>query len=367
MMLPENYSESFKDRELVHSLAAKLENFAGRPMRFMEVCGTHTMSIFRHGIRSLLPSNIELVSGPGCPVCVTSVEDIDCMVGLACEPRVILATFGDLLRVPGTQGSLLEAQALGAKVEVVYSPADALKIASEHPSNEVIFLGVGFETTAPGVAAALLEASSQNMTNFFVYSAHKTMPKALETLLSDPELKIDGLICPGHVSTIIGVKAYEPLASEKKIPCVIAGFEPADILQAILMLAKQVSDGRFEVENGYVRAVTREGNPRAREIIYKAFEQCEARWRGLGVIEASGLAIRPSLAMHDASKRFDCKKIKNGSIEPKGCLCGEVIKGKKRPPECKLFSKTCTPTRPVGPCMVSSEGSCAAYYKYGGV
>jgi len=364
-MNPENYSASFKKRELVQALAARLNGFRDRPLRFMEVCGTHTMSIFKHGIRSLLPPNIELVSGPGCPVCVTSVEDIDNMIGLADEPNVILATFGDLLRVPGTQGSLSEAKARGAKVEIVYSPADALKIAFDHPSYNVIFLGVGFETTVPGIAAALLEAAQRNLTNFLIYSAHKTMPKALDALLSDPDVNIDGLICPGHVSTIIGTKAYEKLAREKRMPCVIAGFEPADILQAILMLAKQVYEGRFEVENSYIRAVAHEGNPRARQIIYEAFEPCEAVWRGLGIIESSGLAIRPHLSIHDASKRFDMKGEKEQAREPKGCLCSEIIKGKKKPPECKLFSKSCTPTNPVGPCMVSSEGSCAAYYKYG--
>ena len=366
-MMPESYSTSFKDKKLVRALISKLAVFKNRPMRFMEVCGTHTMSIFRHGIRSILPSNIELISGPGCPVCVTSAQDIDNMIALASYPNVIIATFGDLIRVPGTNGSLAEARAKGAKVEIVYSPTDALKIAYNNPSAEVVFLGIGFETTVPGVAASLLEAYEKQITNFSIYSVHKTMPKALDVLLSDPELKIDGLICPGHVSAIIGAKSYESLAQTKQIPCVVAGFEPADIVQAILMLAKQVDKGQHEVINCYPRAVSWEGNQRALHIMYKAFKPCKTVWRGLGPIESSGLEIKDYLTMFDASSRFSLKEAGYGSANPKGCLCGEVIKGKKKPVECSLFAKACTPTKPIGPCMVSSEGSCAAYYKYGGV
>ncbi len=363
-MIDERYSAPYKDKKLVQAIASRLNMFQERPMRFMEVCGTHTMSIFRHGIRSILPSNVELVSGPGCPVCVTSQADIDAMIGLAGQPGVIVATFGDLLRVPGTKGSLASAKARGARVEIVYSPADALKIACANPDHDVVFLGIGFETTVPAVAAALLEARSRSIRNFFVFSSHKTMPRALHALLADPELRIDGLLCPGHVSTIIGAKAYEPLAETKNVPCVIAGFEPADILQGIYMLAKQVYEGRHGVENCYSRAVTWHGNERAIKVMERAFEPCDAVWRGLGKIDSSGLAISPTLSMHDASKHFGMWSQTTVTPDPRGCLCGEVIKGKKRPPECPLFSRACTPTSPVGPCMVSSEGSCAAYFRY---
>ena len=356
--------DAYRSRKVAEGLSNKILAAAERPMRFMEVCGTHTMSIFRHGIRSLLPSLIHLVSGPGCPVCVTSAEDIDHMMDLALLPEVTVATFGDLVRVPGSHGSLAEARAEGAQVKVVYSPTDALETARKHPETTVCFLGIGFETTTPAVAATILQAWHGNTENFCVYSTHKLMPPALDVLMSDPLLNIDGLLCPGHVSSITGARAYEPLALKYNLPCVVAGFEPADILRGIYMLVRQVSEGKCRVENAYERAVSWEGNSRARQVVQEVFEPVETRWRGLGTIMESGLGIRRKFGDFDARVRFNLEKRR--AREPLGCLCHEIIKGKAVPSSCPLFSIRCTPVHPVGPCMVSSEGTCAAYYKYGG-
>ncbi len=355
--------ETYRDRGLVEALSGMVKAAARRPMRFMEVCGTHTMSIFRYGIKSILPHEIELISGPGCPVCVTPAGEIDQMIGLSRIPGVMVATFGDLVRVPGSRGSLVEARAEGAQVEVVYSPADALEMAVETPDKTVVFLGIGFETTAPAVAATILQAGKTGLDNFCVYSSHKLMPPALKVLLSDPALDVDGLLCPGHVSTIIGAGAYEPLADKYQIPCVVAGFEPADILCGICMLARQVSEGRCQVENAYERAVPRVGNERALAVTKTVFEPCTARWRGFGPIKSSGLSIIENLRDFDARSRFGLEEMI--APEPAGCRCDQVIKGMAQPPSCPLFAAACTPARPVGPCMVSSEGTCAAYYKYG--
>lgn len=330
----------------------------------MEVCGTHTMAIFRNGLRSILPEGLELISGPGCPVCVTSASHIDAILKMAQEPQVRIALFGDLFRVPGSNGlSLAHASSQGAKVDIVYSPIDSLELAKKHPDDLVIFLGVGFETTTPGVAATILAAQNGNIDNFAVFCTHKVMPPPLIALLNDPELQIDALLCPGHVSTIIGAGAYQPLAETYNLACVVGGFEPADILQALIMLAKQVGRGEARVENAYTRAVRWEGNARAQQMVNEIFEPVDMEWRGLGTIPLSGLAIRERYGHFDAEKRVDIELVP--AEEPRGCRCGEVLKGKERPTQCPLFGSRCTPSNPVGPCMVSSEGTCAAFYKYG--
>lgn len=362
-MLPDNLSEAFRDRELAARLTEHIHNAVNRPVRLMEVCGTHTMSIFRHGIRSLLPETVELLSGPGCPVCVTSAGDIDQIIELAADPGVILATFGDLLRVPGSKGkNLAEARAEGAGVEIVYSPSDALNIAL-NTDRMVVFPAIGFETTIPVIAASVLEAKMKDIGNFLLLVSHKVVPPALNTLLVDPELEVDGLLCPGHVSAIIGARAYEPLAERYGMPCVIAGFEPLDVLSAIYMLVRQIREGKGEVENAYGRVVGDAGNVKARQMIDRVFEPCAARWRGLGEIAGSGLALRPEFHEYDARTYFGLPLL--SVPEPKGCRCGEILTGKVNPRQCPLFNTRCTPTHPIGPCMVSSEGTCAAYSRYG--
>ena len=364
-MLPDSITDGFRDPELAARLSQQIHAAASRPLRLMEVCGTHTMAIFRHGIRSLLPATVDLISGPGCPVCVTSAGDIDQIIDLAGRPDVTLATFGDLLRVPGSNGmNLAEARAEGASVEIVYSPAEALKIAQK-TSRTVVFPAIGFETTIPVIAATALEARQKGIGNFKLLVTHKVVPPALSALLGDPELAVDGLLCPGHVSAIIGAKAYEPIAAAFHIPCVIAGFEPLDILSAVTLLVRQHHEGRATVENCYGRVVSAEGNPSARAMIDRVFAPCDARWRGLGEIPGSGLALRPEFSDLDARAAF--RLVAREVPEPKGCRCGEILTGKVKPPQCPLFNTRCTPTRPVGPCMVSSEGTCAAYSKYGGL
>lgn len=328
----------------------------------MEVCGTHTVSIFRNGIRSLLPETISLLSGPGCPVCVTAQNEIDAFIELAKLNDVIIATFGDLIRVPGGNSSLQKEQAKGRDVRVVYSTFDAIELAKKNPDKKVIFLGVGFETTAPTISASILAARDLNLNNYFVISAHKLLPPALFALAKNKETKIDGFILPGHVSVIIGVNAYIPFFEKYNIPCVIAGFEPIDILQSILMLTKQIEDDAPKLENAYKRAVNFDGNPKALSTLDAVFETADATWRGLGVIPLSGLKIRKEYEAFDAQKVFGIEF--SESEDPKGCACGEILLGLKIPPQCPLYKKTCTPIQPVGPCMVSSEGTCAAYYRY---
>jgi len=357
------FVDEYRDSALAAGLLEGIRGATTRELKFMEVCGSHTVAIFKSGIRDLLPGNIRLVSGPGCPVCVTSVEDIDKAVAISREPGVILATFGDMMRVPGSTTSLQKAKADGSDIRVVYSPFDALKLAESNPSSKVVFFAAGFETTSPAVAATLGRAVEAGTKNFLVFSVHKTIPGAMRGLLDTPKLKIDGFICPGHVSTIIGSKPYRFIAEEYKRAAVVTGFEPVDILQSTLMLIRQVKEGRPSVEIQYLRAVSEDGNPKAREILYRYFEPSDSNWRGIAVIPGSGLKLRDEFKDHDAEKVFD---IKTGEPrEVKGCSCGEVLQGIKTPPECKLFGKACTPDDPVGACMVSYEGSCAAYYKYG--
>ena len=355
--------DTYRDGETARKIAEHLKHQKGlRPVRFMEVCGTHTVSICRHGIRELMPPEISLTSGPGCPVCVTATADIDTFIKAAKLENSIITTFGDLLRVPGSRSSLQEARAEGADIRTVYSSLDALKIARENPGREVIFLGVGFETTTPTVAAAIITAEQEGLRNFSVISSNKIMPPALEALLADPEIKIDGLICPGHVSIMIGADAYEPIVQNYRIPCVIAGFEPVDILKAVVMLADQVKSNSPKVEIAYDRAVTREGNQQAMAVMNRVFEPVDALWRGLTVIPGSGLEIRPEYDGFNARKRFDLGI--SEAKDPAGCACGDVLKSIKTPADCKLFGKACVPEHPIGPCMVSGEGACGAYYKY---
>jgi hydrogenase expression/formation protein HypD len=362
-MLTDNLSEAFRDRELAARLTGNIHDVVSRPVRLMEVCGTHTMAIFRHGIRSLLPETVELISGPGCPVCVTSAGDIDQIIELAANSGVILATFGDLLRVPGSQGkNLAEARAEGAGVEIVYSPSDALDIA-RNTDRQVVFPAIGFETTIPVIAACVLEAKTRGIDNFRLLVTHKVVPPALDTLLADPKLAVDGLLCPGHVSAIIGALAYEPLAERYAVPCVVAGFEPLDILSAIYLLVRQIREEKAVVENAYGRVVSDAGNVRALQMIDRVFEPCDARWRGLGEIAGSGLTLRQEFHEYDARTYFGLSSVV--VPEPKGCRCGEILTGKVNPRQCPLFNTRCTPTHPVGPCMVSSEGTCAAYSRYG--
>jgi hydrogenase expression/formation protein HypD len=355
------HNRALSDPAIARHLVERIARAGKRPMRLMEVCGTHTVSIFRSGIRSLLPDTVTLLSGPGCPVCVTAQKEIDAFVNLAREPDTIVATFGDLIRVPGSGSSLQREKADGADVRIVYSTVDALALARENPDQRVVFLGVGFETTAPTVAAAILAAHQEGLQNFFVISAHKTVPPALAALAAG-QINIDGFLLPGHVSVIIGLDAYRPFFETHRIPCVVAGFEPADILQGIAMLVDQIAAGSPALENAYPRAVTNPGNTKAVTVMQAVFQVVDADWRGIGTIAASGLAIRDEYAAYDAMKAFDLRL--QPVPEPNGCACGEILTGVKIPPQCPLYKTVCNPMAPVGPCMVSSEGTCAAYYRY---
>ncbi len=356
------YINEYRDPGLSRRIVDKIKATSRRKVRLMEVCGTHTMAIFRSGIRALLPETITLLSGPGCPVCVTSQQEVDTFIKLTGIKDVIVATFGDLMRVPGTHSSLQKERAEGKEIRIVYSAFDALDIAQKNPQKEVAFLGVGFETTAPTIAASIVEAEKRKLKNFSVLSAHKLVPPALAALVAADDVKIDGFICPGHVSVIIGTRAYLPVVETYRTSCVVSGFQPADMLQAIYMLVRQIEVEDAKLENAYRRAVTFEGNEKATQIMYQVFEPIDAAWRGIGMIPQSGLKIRREFDRFDAEKRFDLSV--PDSREPKGCACGEILMGLKTPPECPLYKTACTPSCPVGPCMVSTEGTCAAYYKY---
>jgi len=334
----------------------------GRTIRLMEVCGTHTVALFRSGVKSLLPEWVRLISGPGCPVCVTSQGYIDVACALARRPEVIICTYGDMVRVPGKQTSLEHQRSRGAAVEVVYSARDALLRAHREPDRKVVFLAVGFETTTPATAAAGLEARQRGIGNFFLLPGHKLVIPALKALLSSEDVPLAGFICPGHVSVVIGARAYETIARDYGKPCVITGFEPPQLLQGILHLVRQVTRHRSEVENVYPVVVSHEGNPHARGLIEKVFEPADTVWRAMGTIPLSGLELRASYRQYDAFEHFGMQLPPDE--EPVGCLCGSVIQGKVDPPACSLFGRKCTPTHPVGPCMVSSEGTCAAWFKY---
>ena len=353
----------FKDPKLARELVRAIQGFSPEGgATLMEVCGTHTVSIARAGIRDLMPEGTRLASGPGCPVCVTCNRDIDTVIALARVPGVTIATFGDMTRVPGSTSSLLAEQAAGRSIQIVYSPLDAIALAQEHPERQVVFVGVGFETTTPLVARAVKRAADLGLGNFTIFAAHKNMPGALEAIVADPQLKVDALILPGHVSTIIGSAPYGFLAERYGIPGVITGFEPVDILQGIAMIMRQLHGGRSEIEIAYARGVMPQGNPNAVAAIDEVFETCTATWRGLGDIPGSGYKLRDEYAAFDAVRRFAPEV--EPTVDPKGCRCGDVLRAHMAPSDCPLFRKVCTPENPVGPCMVSSEGSCAAYYRY---
>lgn len=338
-------------------------NRDGKAFKLMEVCGTHTMAIARAGIKKLLPDNIKLVSGPGCPVCVTSANDIDTAIEIARVKDVIMTTFGDMMRVPGSLGSFEEVKRRRGDVRVVYSCLDALNIAKDNPGKRVVFMGVGFETTSPTVAATIREAKKRGIRNFFVLSNFKLIFPALDCIARSKRLRIDGFICPGHVSVITGSAPYEKIAKRYKKSCVITGFEPADILKGIEKLIRQIKEKRFAAEIEYERAVRSEGNVAARRLLDIVFEARDCEWRGLGTIKKSGLKLKEKYKGFDAEREFNVKIIR--TAPPKGCICGEVLQGAKRPTDCSLFKKSCIPEKPVGPCMVSSEGTCAAWYRYG--
>ncbi|MGI6045537.1 MAG: hydrogenase formation protein HypD [Eggerthellaceae bacterium] len=354
--------EAFRNPELARKLVETIDRLAPPHATLMEVCGSHTVAIARNGLRSLMPEGIKLASGPGCPVCVTSNHDIDAIVALSRIPNLIITTFGDMVRVPGSSSSLRDEQAKGSDVRVVYSPLDALKIAEDNPHKEVVFLGVGFETTTPLIAMTVKRAKASNLKNFSVFVAHKNMPGALEAIVNSDELSVDALILPGHVSTIIGMKPYRFLAERYGIPGVITGFEPVDILEGIAMIMQQLHEGRAEIENAYTRGVMTEGNLQAQEIINEVFETCSATWRGLGDIPGSGYRLREEYIAFDAMHRFH-PAVEETKV-PHACRCGDVLRGVISPSDCPLFRTVCTPVHPIGPCMVSSEGSCAAYFRY---
>jgi len=328
----------------------------------MEVCGTHTVAVFRYGIRGVLPRGLRLVSGPGCPVCVTPNSYIDSAIAYARRDGTLIATFGDMMRVPGSSSSLQKERSSGRDIRVVYSSLDSVALAERHPEKTVIMLAVGFETTAPTVAAAILAASQRGLRNYLVLSGHKLIPPAMRALVSGGDVRVGGFICPGHVSTVIGARPYEFLAAEYGIPCVITGFEPLDILQGVAMLLEMIRAGRPQVKIEYQRAVRPEGNPRALEVMYRVFEPAGSEWRGLGSIPESGLEIREEFRRYDAVAAMPVEPEK--TVIPSGCRCGDVLKGIISPLECALFESACTPEAPQGPCMVSSEGTCAAYYTY---
>ena len=357
------YVDEFRDPALARRLLAEIELHSTRPVQLMEFCGGHTHAIFKSGLRQVLPTTVRLRSGPGCPVCVTSAADLDRAIALARLPEVILTTFGDMVRVPGSQGSLQDAKAKGADVRVVYSTLDALEIARQNSERPVVFMGVGFETTAPTVAAAILQAEVEGTGSFYVFSVHKLTPPATRAILNAGEVRLDGVIGPGHVTTVIGSDAWRFLPDEYGIPCAVAGFEPLDILSAVAMLVKMAEEGRPDVGNAYGRSVKAEGNRTAQKALDRVFEVSEADWRGLGPVEDSGLVLRPEYAHRDAARVFPMDVAP--PIEPKGCRCGEVLRGVLEPPECPLFRRVCSPRAPIGPCMVSAEGACAAYHRYG--
>ena len=362
------FIDEFRDPTLARTLVAQIRREVAahpesRPVRLMEFCGGHTHAIFHFGLRQTLAGAVEMRSGPGCPVCVTAARDLDRAMALATvQPNVILSTFGDMMRVPGSRGTLQEIRAEGGDIRIVYSPMDALALAQGNPDHEVIFLGVGFETTAPGIAAVLLQAEQQSIPNFSVLSLHKLTPPAMRAILDAGEVALDGIIGPGHVSAVIGSDAWAFLPADYGIPCAVAGFEPLDLLSAIAALIHAGIKGTPGVFNTYARSVRPDGNPVAQQMLRQVFDVCAAEWRGFGEIPDSGLSLKASFAHRDAAQRFPVEV--TSVADPPGCRCGEVLRGVIDPPACPLFGRVCTPRNPIGPCMVSAEGACAAYYKY---
>lgn len=355
-----NYWSKYKDAGLVNTLLKEISAVQTEPVNFMEVCGGHTHAIQKYGIGNMLPENIRLISGPGCPVCVTEIEYIDKALAYAGNKNHIIATYGDLIRVPGTEQSLEYARSVHQNIRIVSSPLDVLEIAESNPSKKVIFLAIGFETTAPGTALLIKKAHEKKLDNLYVLSAHKIMPPAMKSLL-DGQVNIHGFLAPGHVTAITGADMYRPLINEYHIPLVIAGFEPVDILQSIHMLLRQIKHRKPAVETQYKRVVSESGNPKALELMNEVFERKAATWRGLGILNDSGLALKKKYEHYDIEKEIP---VKTNPVEPKGCICGNILKGVNKPAECKLFGARCTPSNPVGACMVSPEGACQAYFIY---
>ncbi|MFI6326774.1 hydrogenase formation protein HypD [Micromonospora chersina] len=362
MRFVDEYRDADKAQALATQIAALCE--PGRQYKFMEVCGGHTHTIYKHGIEDYLPESVSLVHGPGCPVCVIPMGRVDDAIAIANEPGVIMTAFGDMMRVPGGSGSFLDAKAAGADIRMVYSPLDALKIARTNPDRKVVFMAIGFETTAPSTAMTVLRAAAEGIDNFSVFCNHVTILPAIKAILDSPDLRLDGFLGPGHVSTVIGCRPYEFIARDYGKPLVCAGFEPLDLLQSVFMLLSQVAEGRCEVENQYTRVVPWDGNLRALEAIGQVMRlRPYFEWRGLGFISHSALQMRDEYAAYDAERIFDVPGVR--VADPKACQCGEVLKGVLKPWECKVFGTACTPETPIGTCMVSSEGACAAYYNFG--
>ena len=357
------FIDEYQDSKLAKGLARRIAQYSTKPVTLMEFCGGHTHAILRYGIRQLVPETVVMRSGPGCPVCVTATADLDKAIALAHLPDVVITTFGDMIRVPGSYSSLQQAKAGGADIRIVYSTIDAVEIAKANPAKSVIFVGIGFETTAPTVAASILKAQQERVENFYVLSLNKLTPPVMKALLDSGEIRLDGIVCPGHVSVIIGCHPYEFIPRDYGVACVISGFEPLDILLSIDKLVEQIERGQPKVEIAYLRGVKPEGNRKARQLMEDVFEVGEASWRGVGIVPGSGLKIRGKYERFDADRAFSVSP--KPPKEPRGCRCGDVIRGAAMPFECKLFRKVCTPESPVGPCMVSSEGACAAHYLYG--
>ena len=355
------YRDEYRDKYLCQSIIQRIKGLTKTDIKLMEVCGTHTVAIFRSGLKGMLPANIHLISGPGCPVCVTPVSDIDHIIALARMDENITATFGDMINVPGSSSSLKQEKAQGADIRVIYTPLQALELARKFPQKKIVLVGIGFETTIPLLASVVLEAVKSSLQNFYLFSLAKVMPPIMQALLKSGETKIDGFICPGHVSTIIGTHPYQFIPRQYHIPCVIAGFEPVDILSAIYYLIQQNINKKPVVENQYRRAVREEGNLVALQKIKQVFSPVDSEWRGIGKVAGSGLDLKPEFSVMNARNIF--VEIETSRENPE-CRCGEVLRGMIAPLRCPLFKKVCKPENPIGACMVSSEGACAAYYKY---
>lgn len=356
------YVDEFRDAGLVRKTLDEIQRTVTRPWTLMELCGGQTHAIMHYGIDQLLPAEIELVHGPGCPVCVTPLEQIDKALAIAARPEVIFTSYGDMLRVPGSGRDLFSVRAAGGDVRVVYSPLDAVKLAQQHPDRQVVFFAIGFETTAPANAMSVLQAQALGLDNFSVLVSHVRVPPAMHAILHSPDNRVEGFLAAGHVCAVMGYWEYPPIAAQYNVPIVVTGFEPLDILQGVLKTVRQLEEGRAQVENAYGRAVTFDGNRPAQEVIGRVFEACDRKWRGIGMIPASGWRLRPELAQFDAEVRFDV-----GDIQPDEspiCIAGLILQGLKKPDACSAFGRECTPEHPLGATMVSSEGACAAYYRY---
>lgn len=356
------YVDEYRDPQAAHKLVAGIRASATQPRQIMEVCGGQTHTLIRYGIDELLAGSVELIHGPGCPVCVTPLEKIDRALAVAAKSGVIFASYGDMLRVPGSNGDLLQAKARGADVRIVYSPTDALELAERHPDREIVFFAVGFETTAPANAMSVWLAAKKNVTNFSILTSHVRVPPAIRVIMDDPQAQVKGFIAPGHVCSVMGYREYEELAREYGVPFVVAGFEPLDLLQGLLMLVELIEDDRAETRNQYGRSVRPEGNVQAQKIMNEVFEICDMAWRGIGSIPDSGLRLREAYHAFDAERRFSVGEVT--ATEPSICIAGEVLRGKKKPRQCEAFGTQCTPEHPLGAPMVSTEGACAAYHAF---